>query len=272
MRTEPSSIVGSCDTGKGADSTQTENSREFPWSAGITILWSAVVAVVSLVIALAAGLGVSLVEVLLEPVGVSPEVSDSIGRLLFKKLSDHQILIVAVQGLTVLVMIFLLTRSRDGLTRTRMLGLEAIKIGKCAIWALSGLLTIIAATEIAKLFVDFGEEEAIKWMATFRPVWIGLFVIVVVAPLSEELLFRGFIYGGLAQSIIGPLGAILTTSVIWAALHIQYTWLIIMQIFLYGVVFGVVRWKSGSLWPPIISHCLNNLIVGVLFYSGFYGS
>ena len=67
MRTDPSSIVGSCDTGKGADSTQTENSREFPWSAGITILWSAVVAVVSLVIALAAGLGVSLVEILFEP-------------------------------------------------------------------------------------------------------------------------------------------------------------------------------------------------------------
>jgi membrane protease YdiL (CAAX protease family) len=105
-------------------------------------------------------------------------------------------------------------------------------------------------------------------MEMLQPVWLGFALLVVLAPLSEELLFRGFLYGGLAQSRIGPVGAILVTSGIWTVIHVQYTWLIMTQVFIYGVVFGVVRWRSGSLWPPMITHGLVNLLAGIYFYGG----
>lgn len=85
------------------------------------------------------------------------------------------------------------------------------------------------------------------------------FALVVIAPLMEELLFRGFLFRGYAASRIGVVGAILLTSVIWASMHIQYDVFYIVQIIVLGCVFGWLRWRSGSTLLTIILHALVNL-------------
>jgi len=85
------------------------------------------------------------------------------------------------------------------------------------------------------------------------------FALVVIAPLMEELLFRGFLFRGYAASRLGVVGAILLTSVIWASMHIQYDIFYILQIVVLGCVFGWVRWRSGSTLLTIILHAIVNL-------------
>ena len=71
---------------------------------------------------------------------------------------------------------------------------------------------------------------------------------------------RGFLFEGLARSRIGGAGAIVLTSLFWAVQHFQYSWLQIGMIFVLGLVLGLVRLKTKSLWAPIILHVINNAV------------
>ena len=88
-------------------------------------------------------------------------------------------------------------------------------------------------------------------------VWL-LVAIIVVAPIGEEVIFRGFLYRGLAKPgfEIHAIGGI---ALAWALLHIQYDWFGMAQIFLAGLVLGWFRWASGSTLLTIAMHVLINL-------------
>lgn len=72
-----------------------------------------------------------------------------------------------------------------------------------------------------------------------------IFSFVLLGPLQEELLFRGFFFRGLAPAI-GPWLTIALTSALWAVTHMQYQWFFVGEIFALGVTFGWLRWRSGS--------------------------
>ena len=82
--------------------------------------------------------------------------------------------------------------------------------------------------------------------------------LVVAAPVVEEVVFRGFLLPGLAASRLGPSGAILLTSGIWTLLHAQYQPFYLIQIMVLGIVFGWLRFKSGSTALTIVLHGLLN--------------
>jgi uncharacterized protein len=86
-------------------------------------------------------------------------------------------------------------------------------------------------------------------------LWIA---VIVVAPLSEEILFRGFLYRGWARSPRAVVPAVLVISALWAILHRQYDWLGILQIFLQGLVLGWARWRSGSTMLTFAMHAFGN--------------
>ena len=87
-------------------------------------------------------------------------------------------------------------------------------------------------------------------------MWLFL-AIVVVAPVGEEIAFRGFLYRGLVRPGYEWL-AIVVISVAWALLHIQYDWLGMTQIFAAGLMLGWFRWASGSVTLTIVMHVLIN--------------
>jgi membrane protease YdiL (CAAX protease family) len=79
--------------------------------------------------------------------------------------------------------------------------------------------------------------------------------------LQEELVFRGFFFTGFAPSI-GAWPAIVLTSAVWAGSHGQYEWFFIGEIFALGVLFGWLRWRSGSTLLTFILHaCVNGMAV-----------
>lgn len=94
-------------------------------------------------------------------------------------------------------------------------------------------------------------------------VWIVLPVICLGAPLSEELLFRGFLFSGLAKSRLGLLGTALLTTVLWTALHAGYSAFGMVEVLGVGLYLSWLLVRTGSLWVTIICHALYNTVVAM---------
>ncbi|HXH46417.1 MAG TPA: type II CAAX endopeptidase family protein [Bradyrhizobium sp.] len=91
-----------------------------------------------------------------------------------------------------------------------------------------------------------------------------LFAFGVAAPMSEEILARGFLYRGWSASFLRASGAILLSSLVWTIVHLQYDLYFLAEVFCIGLWFGYMRYRAGSLWLTILLHALNNLTAVVL--------
>jgi membrane protease YdiL (CAAX protease family) len=80
----------------------------------------------------------------------------------------------------------------------------------------------------------------------------------VLGPLVEELLFRGIIFSWLRERVNVGL-TIGVTALGWSVLHYDYSWWVIAIIFVDGVILGLARWRTGSVFAPAIMHMLYNL-------------
>jgi len=101
-----------------------------------------------------------------------------------------------------------------------------------------------------------------------------LFAIVVVAPIFEEIFFRGFLFQGIRYSRLGPIGAIGITSLVWAAVHLQYGIYGLATVFALGLLFGIARLKTDSIHLSMVMHSVVGLVAVVetaLHIGGFSG-
>ena len=92
--------------------------------------------------------------------------------------------------------------------------------------------------------------------------------VCAVAPIAEELFFRGFLFGALrrwhveiAGREVGPWLAALITGLLFGLAHsgsaaAQY----LVPLGFLGFVLCIVRWKTGSLYPCIALHSANNAL------------
>ncbi|WP_201585478.1 CPBP family intramembrane glutamic endopeptidase [Psychrobacter jeotgali] len=97
--------------------------------------------------------------------------------------------------------------------------------------------------------------------ASVSSVWLLVAAMVVVAPIYEELVFRGILWSAIAEQFSAPRGAIVAsflTSVIFAVIHLQYGLYEISTIVVLALIFCYARIKSGSLLLPILLHIINN--------------
>src|SRR5262245_3317362 len=95
------------------------------------------------------------------------------------------------------------------------------------------------------------------------PLPIFLLALVVAGPLAEEFLFRGFLFSGFLQSRLGPFGAIALTALAWAAIHGQYDLYGMGTVAAIGVVLGLIRWRTGSLWLCALLHGVMNAVASI---------
>lgn len=82
--------------------------------------------------------------------------------------------------------------------------------------------------------------------------------IVIAAPLTEEMIFRGFLFRGWSQTRFGAVLATLLTAPLWASLHMQYDWFFMGHIVVIGFMLGWLRARSGSLLLTMGLHALLN--------------
>ena len=97
---------------------------------------------------------------------------------------------------------------------------------------------------------------------TRAPGWpLFLFAVTVWAPITEELVFRGFLWHT-ARKALPAVAALVVVSVAFAAIH--FNPIHIAGVLWTGFFFTALRWGSGSIWPGMLAHFVNNaLAVGM---------
>lgn len=91
--------------------------------------------------------------------------------------------------------------------------------------------------------------------------WLALIAVGIGAPVSEELIFRGFLFSALARSRAGVLGAALLTTAAWTSLHAGYSIFGLAEVFAVGLFFSWLLWKTGSLRVPLFCHAAYNTTI-----------
>ena len=101
-------------------------------------------------------------------------------------------------------------------------------------------------------------------------LWLLVIAFCVAAPVTEELFARGFLYRGWSESFPRPAGAIVLSSLVWTAMHVQYDLFLLGEVFSIGLVLGYMRYRSQSIWLTTLLHGLNNLaaLVQTLLLTG----
>jgi uncharacterized protein len=87
-----------------------------------------------------------------------------------------------------------------------------------------------------------------------KMVWLFWLSVTVIGPISEELLYRGYIIKVWEKSLIGPIFGTLFLSVLWAATHLQYDFYDMAWVFIFGTVLCISRLRTKSIYPAIVMH------------------
>ena len=172
--------------------------------------------------------------------------------------------ITCVDAIPCVLLLVLVVKLRKGLPFTRYLAfvpMDKKTIGRVVALAVG----LVALSDGAVLLLGKSVVTQFQINAYQTAAWpILLFVaVVVVAPFIEEMYFRGFLLEGLRRSRLGTAGAIILTSLAWSALHVQYDVFIVVVIFIQGIVLGVVRVKTGSIWSVIMMHTCFNFVATI---------
>lgn len=91
-------------------------------------------------------------------------------------------------------------------------------------------------------------------------MWAYPLAIIVIAPISEEIIFRGWLFAGIARRIRNPLWVIVLTALFWAMVHTGQGFAKAAALVPVGIAFGLMRYRYGSLWPSICGHMLTNAL------------
>jgi membrane protease YdiL (CAAX protease family) len=93
-------------------------------------------------------------------------------------------------------------------------------------------------------------------------------LIIGVAPFTEEMFFRGFMFAGMRRALpFAP--AALIPSVIWGLFHYTGadTWGVVLQLSVFGLWLSWLYERTGSIWPAIAVHAFNNAIAFAILIS-----
>lgn len=113
----------------------------------------------------------------------------------------------------------------------------------------------------------FWPIEAGEFIESIKGVrHLGLFItMVLVAPVVEELVFRGYLFQAWRNSFLGLWGTLLATSALFTLIHAgQYPMIILAMLFSFSLLLGLAREKTGSVYVPMAMHAANNLLAFIL--------
>jgi membrane protease YdiL (CAAX protease family) len=108
-----------------------------------------------------------------------------------------------------------------------------------------------------KLGMPAPEQWQDRSGASLGILFVGM---VLLAPVGEELVFRGILYGRLAGTSLGKVGAVLVCAVVFGLLHVRYGMLLVGFIVIDGIWYGAARATTGSVVVPMAMHVMGNLL------------
>ena len=168
---------------------------------------------------------------------------------------------VVVNAVIGTALMFLIVRGRHGLGFFDYLGFRRFTV-KVLLFSLVTFGVYFGLNVLVEKLAGSSDSSTLGFNFYDTSTWPVLVWVAVclIGPLYEEMWVRGFMFAGLIRSSLALSGTLVVTSLFWAIQHVQYSWLPIMMIFIFGLALGYIRWKSNSIWPSFIMHALNNTI------------
>ena len=166
---------------------------------------------------------------------------------------------------------FTLGRRENGASRAEALdalGFRAVPLRGAILLVGGGFAAVLAVTFLYTFVVEqfkLGLQTNVDGLLNelhVEPVTVlcTLFGAVFVAPICEETFFRGFAFAGLLRGMNVVLAG-LVSAVLFTAAHGDLG--SAAPLFVLGLLLANLRWRTGSIWPSIALHMLNNLFAAV---------
>ena len=142
-----------------------------------------------------------------------------------------------------------------------------------AVYVLAGFALSLALQGLAHLLPIPKELPIDSFFRTPAEAWALSILSVTLAPLMEELFFRGFLYPVLARRLGLPI-AVFVTALGFALLHgaqLMFSWGPVLVIFLVGIVLTIVRAKTNSVAAGVLIHMAYNGTITVAMFAATDG-
>jgi len=124
----------------------------------------------------------------------------------------------------------------------------------------SGILILLATQFFTFFDADQVQDTGFNQLGQGYEYLLAFVTLVIIAPVAEEILFRGYLFGKLMKHM--PIWvAILITSALFGLAH--GAWNVGIDVFALSIVLCLLRLTSKSLWPAILLHMMKN---GLAFY------
>jgi len=162
----------------------------------------------------------------------------------------------------------------------RNLGLKRKPAWADAGYAIAGYLVyfgllLVALSVIGPLTgIDLEQEQELGFDNLFSQAEkiMGLVALVLLPPIVEEFIFRGFLFGGLRTKMKFA-SATLITSLLFAVPHLFASsegllWVAGVDTFILSIILCYLREKTGALWAPIAVHGIKNAIAYTILLTG----
>ena len=172
---------------------------------------------------------------------------------------------IMIGGILLVALIMILIRLRGG-NWQRYLALKPFSVA-IGVGMLGLLLIFMIGSQALTYWLDKSPLVFVDPLyQSVSSVWLLIFAMVIVAPLYEELVFRGLLWSAIAEQFLtspnqeqrGAIIASIITSLIFAVIHLQYGIYEISTIVVLALIFCYARIKSGSLLLPMLLHIVNN--------------
>ncbi|HEY1284541.1 MAG TPA: type II CAAX endopeptidase family protein [Solirubrobacterales bacterium] len=148
-------------------------------------------------------------------------------------------------------------RGASGEEAMRRLGLR--RFGSAAVPWMGVAVGVYLAFTAAYVAI-VGEPDQKDIAEDFGPVAFQIVLIVLAAPISEEICFRGMLFGGFRERM-STIPAALISGTIFGALHFSGGVSVVPPLIVFGFVLALLYERTGSIVPGIILHMLNNAVV-----------
>lgn len=137
------------------------------------------------------------------------------------------------------------------------LGVRRFRVGNALKWI--GALILAYLVFNAVYVAVFGEPHQEDIAEGFGAVPVQVILIVILAPISEEICFRGMLYGGL-RTRLPAVPAALVGGLLFGGLHAFTGISAVPPLIVFGFLLCLLYEKTGSVVPGILLHMLNNSV------------
>lgn len=124
---------------------------------------------------------------------------------------------------------------------------------------------------VPELNLDQKQEIGFNTTTTGISLIPVFFSLVILPPITEEIVARGFLFGGLRTKLPLMVSAVIT-SILFASAHLGgakdgLLWVAAIDTFMLSLVLCYLREKTGSLWPSIGLHAMKNGLAFVVLFN-----